>query len=1342
MRKTKLFGWLLGIALCACMVLWMPVSADAADSVETECTHEWVDGTCSACGEACAHTSFDDNGFCTVCDFGQPAVDVDGDGYVDIANAGNLYWFRYAVNIQKNYSLNAELTADIVINENINVSDGRRTWKSIGGSAGYSGIFDGNGHSISGIYSNAGGALFGDVRKGGIIRNVGIIDCYITSILASTGSPAASIAYYIDSTSKVENCYSIGGDITGRYKVGGIVAWCSGTVINCYNTSNVRGYYGADDLGGIVGELSQSGSILNCYSTGKLLCGFGGWARGGIAGDIYTGGKVDNCYYLNTVSGTGIGGINSAGLADPMTAEQFASGEVAYLLGDAFGQTIGTDALPVLGGQKVYKGINCKNETTYSNTELDGEHQWINDFCTVCGTMDITSAVASTTVGGTTTYHLTLDAAIQAVKSCTAEDEAVVKLLKNIALGNSHQTIGSGVFTIDLNGFEISSTMSGGGTLYIWDDGTDVTITDSVGTGKISGVFAAVDSCWSNVTICGGSLIGQKRGVYADRSNVTICGGSISGGDYDIYFSGATVKLTLGEAGVGATFPGGIFIKNTTLENILGVGAAYWLDNKMLVQLDSYTNITGGDVIIKAVCTHENGSKGSYIDNGATHTFSYTCCGSSITEVHNCTNGACICGATPAVSVTICGVTNGYGDLNSAIKAVKDCTATDNAVVTILKDLSDIRLSDISGIFTLNLNGCTVSGMRGRYVFDFEPSADVTITGGTIIPNWSYAIYNYGGSVIIHDVKIVENNDSDGVCVTNGGQLTVGGTTDIAANNYAITASGANVTVNGGKFLGYWCINAKNSSNVTINGGVLSNGGYGSPGYHITLEDAASRVAVTAEDVVFKNNLRVSGTTLNVILGDGLAYWQNGKQITVADGTTEITGGDVVIKAYAAAVYSGWTAIDGDWYYYDAETNEPVTGIVRVPYPTESINGIAYGTNAEDVAYYENKGQTFIDKDTALFVFDENGVFQSDLNGLTGDDRWAVNGCIIWHIGLVRAGEDYYYFLGDAVNGGNMMATGDVHMGRNTTDLDVVLGGVYTFGEDGKLCKYDGIVDLRYYENYRLMLSNGLTKVGEYYIYVRSSGELAVDCEYYVPGNDLGIAPGTYTFDENGFLVEPISSEKNGVYFENGAWYYYENGKVGYNKGMMAYGDGYIYVRSSGKLATGAYYITNVPAELSSLFRVGQKVTFDENGIADAPKHGIVDGYYYQYGAVRYNAGLIQVDGKWIYVRSNGALATGRYWVTNTNGAMEAGYYEFDKNGYMIISEIEDGIVAEGENLYYYLDGKKQFGLGLVMLEDGSYIYVRTGGELAVGSYWITNHNGLLPEGMYEFSQDGTLTIN
>lgn len=447
--------------------------------------------------------------------------------------------------------------------------------------------------------------------------------------------------------------------------------------------------------------------------------------------------------------------------------------------------------------------------------------------------------------------------------------------------------------------------------------------------------------------------------------------------------------------------------------------------------------------------------------------------------------------------------------------------------------------------------------------------------------------------------------------------------------------------------------------------------------------------------------------------------------------------------------YTGWTEIEGQWYYLDPETGYRAEGEARLPYPNEKINGVTYAPDQESIDYAASKGQTFIDEATGRFLFDENGVFQSRLTGLTGDNRWVANGHIAWHVGLVQVGEDYYYFTGDTENGGNIMATGDVYVSRNTTDFDMVAGGVYTFGENGKLCKHNGITEvngvLRYYEDARLMLGNGLTKVGEKYIYVNSKGELIVDAQYYIPGNDLGIASGMYYFDENGFMVEPVSTDKNGVYFENGAWYYYENGKIGYNKGLMAYGDGYIYVRSSGKLATGEYYITNVPAELSGLFRMGQKVVFDENGCANAPKQGIheVDGqlYYFVFGQIQYNAGLIQVGDNWIYVRSNGALATGKYWITNTNGHLDQGMYEFGEDGYMVITDTEDGIVSEGENLYYYLDGRKQFGLGLVQLEDGSYIYVRTNGALAVGSYWVTNHNGLLPEGLYDFGVSGKTNL-
>ena len=483
----------------------------------------------------------------------------------------------------------------------------------------------------------------------------------------------------------------------------------------------------------------------------------------------------------------------------------------------------------------------------------------------------------------------------------------------------------------------------------------------------------------------------------------------------------------------------------------------------------------------------------------------------------------------------------------------------------------------------------------------------------------------------------------------------------------------------------------------------------------------------------------------------------DGETKYTADGTAcvnYISGQQV----YPFVEYSGWTELAGKVYYFDPVTHRPVSNANRLPYPTVPLNGITYAPNPEDIANAEALGQTFIDLEQAWFLFDGftcelmQNVTAIRSTGIEGtyEYRYVVQGMIPWHVGLIYEMGNYWYFTGDALYGGNVVAYGDVTVSRNTTNLDVVIGGVYTFDWYGHMCMYDGVTSvngvLRYYENAQLMVGNGLTKVGDDFIYVLENGDLVVNAEYDVPANNLGIAAGTYAFDEQGILLNPIPAEKNGVYFENGELYYYENGKIACNKGMIAYDGGYIYVRSNGKLATGTYYITTVSADVADIFHQGQKVIFDENGFAKPIKNGIVNEngvlYYYVSNQIQYNAGLMEVDGGWIYVRSDGSLATGEYWITNTNGMMEAGHYVFDENGYMIISEVADGIVEENGVLCYYLNGKKQSGLGLIQLEDGSYIYVRSNGELAVGYYWITVHNNLLPEGTYEFGADGTMIMS
>ena len=295
-----------------------------------------------------------ENGFCTGCDAYQPAQK-DADGVYEIFNAGQLYWFAGLISgtltdgtAQDSYA-SAMLIADIVVNQNVLKADGTlnegtyRSWTPIGKeSARFYRTFDGNNHTISGLYYDNSDpigkmiGLFGYIN-GGTVKNVGVIDSYI-------------------------NGYEFIGGISGYM--------LKGSITNCYfKGSIIANAY----IGGICGL--NSDTISNCYSMASLQ---GGEYTGGIAGRVYEKDNV-NCYYLsNTDDGQG-----------GKTAAQFASGEVAYLLGDPWGQTIGTDTSPVPGGKKVYQTTGC---VTYNNDGKIGEkvHNYVaNDQethkCADCG---------------------------------------------------------------------------------------------------------------------------------------------------------------------------------------------------------------------------------------------------------------------------------------------------------------------------------------------------------------------------------------------------------------------------------------------------------------------------------------------------------------------------------------------------------------------------------------------------------------------------------------------------------------------------------------------------------------------------------------------------------------------------------------------------------------------------------------------------------------------------------------------------------------------------------------------------------------------------------------------
>jgi len=253
------------------------------------------------------HDSFE-NGFCTTCGgYERPTIDPGEDSeweYDDVylvSNAGQLLWIAEYVNNVSN-EVNVKLVADITV-------PAGKTWTPM---MNFYGTFDGNLKTVSGLYVKTEEEQVGMFGGGGY-------------------------SYGTIKNLHLSNSYFEGSDY-----VGGIAGYHAGTIENCYvdGTVTVNSTSGNNE-GALVGSLA--GNAENCYAYSETLIGY--------YNSSYA--YVTNCYYLAQTD-DGNGG---------KTAAQFASGEVAYLLGEAYGQQIGVDAYPVFGGMKVYQA----EDGTYYN---------------------------------------------------------------------------------------------------------------------------------------------------------------------------------------------------------------------------------------------------------------------------------------------------------------------------------------------------------------------------------------------------------------------------------------------------------------------------------------------------------------------------------------------------------------------------------------------------------------------------------------------------------------------------------------------------------------------------------------------------------------------------------------------------------------------------------------------------------------------------------------------------------------------------------------------------------------------------------------------------------------
>lgn len=294
------------------------------------------------------------------------------------------------------------------------------------GSAAYGdgGIVGDNAGTVSNCVSDV--AVKSGDNVGGVVgwnRDTGIItNCTNNGTITGTSNDVFVGGVVGTNCGTVQNCTNNGtvetatyaggvvgvnfGTVSGSYNTknvagvtaGGVVgansyANVSGKVTSCYNTGTVSG----TTAGGVIGTnywhgdyYTTPGNVNSCYNTGKVTAPSEGATIGGVVGansNGSTSGTVNGCYYLEDTAKLAIGdGSGTVENDASKTTEEFATGEVDWLLQDALGENADqawgqklsgetTDKYPVLTSdtsKKVYqvtfKDSGSTFATDYANS--------------------------------------------------------------------------------------------------------------------------------------------------------------------------------------------------------------------------------------------------------------------------------------------------------------------------------------------------------------------------------------------------------------------------------------------------------------------------------------------------------------------------------------------------------------------------------------------------------------------------------------------------------------------------------------------------------------------------------------------------------------------------------------------------------------------------------------------------------------------------------------------------------------------------------------------------------------------------------------------------------------
>ena len=235
----------------------------------------------------------------------------------------------------------------------------------------------------------------------------------------------------------------------------------------------------------------------------------------------------------------------------------------------------------------------------------------------------------------------------------------------------------------------------------------------------------------------------------------------------------------------------------------------------------------------------------------------------------------------------------------------------------------------------------------------------------------------------------------------------------------------------------------------------------------------------------------------------------------------------------------------------------------------------------------------------------------------------------------------------------------------------------------------------------------------------------------------------------------------NGWFTDVNGKQYYKDGELQKTGWTVIDGNTYYLDTETGYAATGI--ATLIPDGATEEARC----VFDANGVFQSNVTGVYsvgnDTYWLNSGIIEEEAGLKRVvkengevnyyyfavqknleerEGLTLSAAVKSTVLNGKdCWLHKTNGLAlpEWGYY-FDENGIILHDEDtgKNGILQDGEDLFYYVDGIKA-PAGMIKIGD-DYYYANSKGKLIVNqTYYCSRMNGLMEEGTYAFDAEGKL---